>query len=324
MIGIIVKLAATILLIWFVFRGRDISTLLDQMTKMDWRAPAASILILVMLSPLFTWRWSAILSALGYPRRFRALFPIVWIGIFFTQTIPSGLGGDVARIWLLHKTKLPGAIAVSSMLLDRLLGILAILLFVVVSAVQLASLRIEPSLVYGVVALAALVAWGFVVLLMLDLLPAGLRRHRSVNILAQFSAHLRGILLSPALLWRPCIYSILIQLALALTAYLLAQGLGLGITLAACLVIVPISNLVQAVPISVGGWGLREGFFLLAFGQVGVAEADALTLSVLFGLCNLLASLPGAVVWLAYGRRSVAGPDDAIGKPVQKSSLNAS
>src|SRR5262245_65487425 len=104
------------------------------MARMDWRAPAVAMLILVMLSALFTWRWSAILSALGYPRRFRALFPIVWIGIFFTQTIPSGLGGDVARIWLLHKTKLPGAIAVSSMLIGRLMGLLALILFVVLDA----------------------------------------------------------------------------------------------------------------------------------------------------------------------------------------------
>src|SRR5262245_59895163 len=323
MLGIVVKVAATILLIWFVFRGRDIPALFDQIMRMDWRAPAVAMLILVMLSPLFTWRWSAILSALGYPRRFRALFPIVWIGIFFTQTIPSGLGGDVARIWLLHKTKLPGAIAVSSMLIDRLLGILAILLFVVVSATQLVSRQIEPSLVYGVVALAVMVTCGFVVLMMLDLLPTTLRRYRSVDVLAQFSAQLRNLLFSPALLCWPCLCSVFIQLALAIIAYMLAQGLGLSITLAACLVIIPISNLVQAVPISVGGWGLREGFFLLAFGQIGVAETEALTLSVLFGLCNLLASLPGAVVWLAYGR-SVAGIGAAIEEPSQDSSVNAS
>jgi glycosyltransferase 2 family protein len=315
MLGIVVKVAATILLIWLVFRGRDVPALLEQMVRTDWRAPAAALLILVMFSPLFTWRWSAILSALGYPRRFRTLFPIVWIGIFFTQTIPSGLGGDVARIWLLHKTKLPGTIAVSSMLIDRLIGILAILLFVVASATQLISWQIEPSLVYGVIALAVLVACGFVVLLMLDLVPAMLRRYRSVDMLVRFSAHLRSILFSPVLLWRPLVCSVVIQLALAIAVYVLAKGLGLSITLAACLVIIPISNLVQAVPISVGGWGLREGFFLLAFGQVGVSEIDALTLSVLFGLCNLFASLPGALVWLAYGRRAAA--EASIEAPTQ-------
>src|SRR5262245_5667018 len=198
MFGLVVKLTATLLLMWLVFGGRDLPGLFDQMTQMDWRAPAVAILILVMLSPLFTWRWSAILSALGYPRRFGVVFPIVWIGIFFTQTIPSGLGGDIARVWLLHKTRLAGTIAVSSMLIDRLIGILAILLFVVVAATQLSSQRIEASLTTGVVVLAAAVACGFVVLLMLDHLPVVLRRYRSVGLLMQFSRHLRSILLSPA------------------------------------------------------------------------------------------------------------------------------
>lgn len=314
MLGAVVKVAATILLIWFVFRGRDIPALLEQMARMDWRAPAVAISTFMMLSPLFTWRWSAILSALGYPRSFRALFPIVWIGIFFGQTIPSGLGGDVARIWLVHKTKLPGVIAVSSMLIDRLLGILAILLLVVVAIAQLVLLKIDPTVVYGVALLAAAVSGGFVVLLLLRRLPSPLRRYRGVDVLMRFSEHLQSILFSPRLLWRPYLCSLIIQLALVMVVYVLAGGLGLGVSFAACLVIIPISNLVQSVPISVGGWGLREGFFLLAFGQIGVAEADALALSVLFGLSNLLSSLPGAIVWLAYGRQSPAGTDAPVEK----------
>jgi glycosyltransferase 2 family protein len=62
-------------------------------------------------------------------------------------------------------------------------------------------------------------------------------------------------------------------------------------------VIEPLSNLVQAVPISIAGWGVREGFFVAAFGLTGVAAPHALAVSILFGLINLLISLPGGAVW---------------------------
>jgi hypothetical protein len=67
-------------------------------------------------------------------------------------------------------------------------------------------------------------------------------------------------------------------------------------------VIVPIANLSALLPISISGWGVRESAFVLGFGMVGVAAADALALSILFGLLNMLVGVSGGLVWLA--RRS--------------------
>jgi hypothetical protein len=110
---------------------------------------------------------------------------------------------------------------------------------------------------------------------------------------------------SPHRLWRLLVSSIAIQLAVIVIVYVLAMGLSLPVTFVHCLLIVPTSNLVQAIPISIAGWGLREGFFVFAFGQIGIPSSDALALSVLYGLISLLASLPGAVVWMTFRRQPV-------------------
>jgi uncharacterized membrane protein YbhN (UPF0104 family) len=64
----------------------------------------------------------------------------------------------------------------------------------------------------------------------------------------------------------------------------------------------PVVFLISMVPISVAGWGLREGAFVVAFGLFGISPGAALTVSVSFGAALFLTYLPGAVVFLARRR----------------------
>jgi glycosyltransferase 2 family protein len=295
---LIAKIAISCLLIWLVLRGKDLRSLLESMLTVQWWALVVAIGLLWIFVALLTLRWSDILAAIGHRMPMRLLFTLALIGQFFNQTLPSAVGGDAVRIWLLHKSGVPGTAAVSSILLDRLLGILAILLLVTVGIPALMALPLEGAIVKGVIALVCLGYFGFVVTALLDRLPAVVHRFNLFRFIAQFSADLRAILLSPRALWRPLICSIAIQFGTVVVVFALAQGMDIQVTLLSCLIIVPLSNLLQAVPISIGGWGVRENFFVLAFQVVGVPEPRSLALSVLYGLLVTLAGLPGGVVWL--------------------------
>jgi hypothetical protein len=72
-------------------------------------------------------------------------------------------------------------------------------------------------------------------------------------------------------------------------------------------VLVPLVVLVSMLPVSVAGWGVREGAMVVALGAVGVDRATALTTSVLFGLALAATGIPGGLLWL-YGRRHQGGP----------------
>jgi len=142
---------------------------------------------------------------------------------------------------------------------------------------------------------------GLALLAVLDKLSAALPRWKAIRAAEALSVDLRAMLKSPAIV-PVFLLSILIQVAFALAAYAISVALGLHVTALQCLLLVPPVVLVMAVPVSVAGWGVREGAMVLTFGFIGVDNHDALALSVLIGAATMLASLPGGLVWLMSGR----------------------
>ena len=69
----------------------------------------------------------------------------------------------------------------------------------------------------------------------------------------------------------------------------------------------PIVLIVQVAPVSIAGWGTREGAMVLVLGLIGVDFDKALGASVLLGLSFLLSGIPGGVIWLLGARRSRKG-----------------
>jgi hypothetical protein len=93
--------------------------------------------------------------------------------------------------------------------------------------------------------------------------------------------------------------SALIQLMIVLSVLLIAWSVGLSLAVVDGIAVVPPAILIAVIPITVNGWGLREGAMITAMGLAGVSPADALVVSVLFGVALLMAALPGAIAWLA-------------------------
>jgi len=62
--------------------------------------------------------------------------------------------------------------------------------------------------------------------------------------------------------------------------------------------VVPPVTLIQLLPVSLAGWGVRETALVVALGAFGVPAEAALATSILLGLCMILAGLPGGLIWL--------------------------
>ena len=105
--------------------------------------------------------------------------------------------------------------------------------------------------------------------------------------------------------------SFAVHVMVAGVVYLTAGALGMAIAPVDCLLLVPPIILFTMVPISLAGWGVREGAMVVGFGLVGVSAADALALSVAFGLVNAVSGLPGGLLWL-IGERRLPGAIDIV------------
>jgi uncharacterized membrane protein YbhN (UPF0104 family) len=92
-------------------------------------------------------------------------------------------------------------------------------------------------------------------------------------------------------------YSLVVNTVNAIIFFLLLHDLGAVVSLFDCLVLVPIIIQVSLLPISIGGWGVRESVAVIGFGYFGVSGEVALASSVIFGFLMLVFSLYGGVLW---------------------------
>jgi glycosyltransferase 2 family protein len=307
MAGTLLKFAVTTLLIWIALRGIDFDLFMKSMLTADRLALAAAAASIVSMTPLLALRWRDIIAAMGFRSSFATAFPIVWIGLFFSQVLPSAVGGDAVRVWLAYKTGVTGSGAVTSVLIDRLMGVLAILLLLTVQLPSLWNFPLDRPVIAGLFGLIMMGNLGVVAAASIDRAPSWIQSFKIGRTLAEFSAELRRTLLNYRRLVMPLAYSTINQAGAVICVAIIGLGLGLNIDVAAYLIVVPLANLVQVLPISVGGWGLRESFYVLALSKLGVPGSDALALSVLYGLLNMVCSLPGGIVWLIYRDDKIIG-----------------
>ena len=153
------------------------------------------------------------------------------------------------------------------------------------------------------IAVLSIVILGVSFLMILEKLPAISGRSKFFRGLSYLGEDTQKIFLKTKNLGPVMTLGILTHVNFSLCAFSLASGLGLGVTLFECLVLMPPIMLITTIPLTIGGWGVRENAMIVAFGLVGVSSDASLALSVLLGLVALFTALPGGVVWLLSRER---------------------
>ena len=87
---------------------------------------------------------------------------------------------------------------------------------------------------------------------------------------------------------------------MCLFAYACAQALGIDLSLIEALALIPPAILFSMLPISIAGWGVREGAMVTTLSIAGISETDAFTLSILFGILMAVLSMAGGFVWVFH------------------------
>lgn len=270
---------------------------------------AFGFLLFLLAIPAGGLRWWVALRALGQRVALGRLTGLFWIVTAMSQFLPA-VAGDAARVWLGARAGLPLSAALNSTVLERV-AMLLVLVLIVAAATPLSARFVMPPAGSGgiqpltwAVPLALAGLAGVAVLARADAalrrLPvnarlAGPARH-VVAALSALSADTRRLAWSPWTL--PMLALCLVgHLNFVAAAWALGRGLGLGLPAPAYLAFIPLVIAVTILPISVGGWGLREGLLVGLMTRAGVPAETALAFSLLFGATSTAASLPGLVLW---------------------------
>ena len=208
-----------------------------------------------------------------------------------------------------------GPLAVSTVLVDRIMGLLVLFAMALV-ALPFSWRLVPPAVSLALLTLIAAVAVGIYLFLNRSLVeelarrvpPLGklLARPKIAALYASFHHYDR-----PALA-RAAGASLVFNLSLIATQAYLGRAVGVHLSLWYFFLFVPILSSLLTVPISISGFGVREGGYVVLFGQAGVAAPQAVAMSLLFYAVNAITGLVGGALYLAQGaaglRRRAAGP----------------
>lgn len=314
-VRVVVAAGLFALVLWFA-NPRDVAR---ELSGASWTWIAAAAALVLIDRTLMAWRWIALLTSVqrGAHPPFAALMRIFFVSTFVGTFLPS-IGGDAVRAWSLSRAGVTASESFASVLMDRLLGVISILIAAAAGLMIAPDLLGERAVWSGLAlmwagcagALAVVFSPGAARALLRLIHRAGGagRVHRSADRL--FEA-LQAYREQRSVLAGVLAASVGVQAIRVLQAWLLGLGLGITTDLSAYVAFIPVILLVLLLPFPGNGIGSAGLAFWWLFGRVGVPEADAVALSVLFIALGIVGNLPGGLLYAfggSTGRRAPAQP----------------
>lgn len=260
------------------------------------------------------YRWVVLLRALtpGSRPPLTAVMQIFFVSSFVGNFLPS-IGGDVYRAYQLARLGVRSSEAAASVLMDRIVGVLSM---VMVGAVALLFLRdlelpgVAPVLL--IVTAACAVAAGAVfssavaarIMTLVRLIPVAKAQSATRTLLdavRRYASHHGALVVVLGL-------SVGVQLLRVVQAYCLGRALDLALPMIVYFGFVPVITLVMQVPITIAGLGTTQYAFEWMFGRAGVPSAVSFALSILFLALGTLGNLPGGLLYAFGGNRTAKDP----------------
>ncbi|MFZ2629216.1 MAG: lysylphosphatidylglycerol synthase transmembrane domain-containing protein [Rugosibacter sp.] len=290
----LLRLLVTVAILFFILRSIDAPQVWQTLMQASPWLLLAALLLQLGSSIVAAYRWQLVMHNLDFGQTFAFYWRSFFKGLFFNQGLPTSIGGDALRVLDVAGRGFRKRDALYAIVIDRVAGLGALLLLTLFACA--ANPALLPENLYRLIFL--LVAAGLLGLLggyvagkhawfkpyprlaMVQLLAD--RMHQAV------SAHRLQLLLS----------SLLVPVLALLGFFATGRALGLPYDAMTYFAIVPLTLVLSIVPVSIAGWGVREGAMVGLFSLIGADKTAVLMMSLLYGIMLIVVSLPGLVVFL--------------------------
>jgi len=243
-------------------------------------------------------RWKVVLDNLGMDLIFKDVIKIFWIGLFFNQVLPSSIGGDSFRGFYIYRKGFSLVETTQGVLVDRIIGLLALVILVIITLPLGLGLIENNNAKLGLITILTFAILGLITLLNLDKFMIFFKDWKFYDPIMSITIKIREIIYSKKPGLKLLSISLLVHFLSILTVLCLSKGMGLDIEFKGIILIIPLVTLLMMIPISIAGWGVREGAMIVGLGFLGVEAESAFALSLIFGFISLLVSVPGGPIWI--------------------------
>lgn len=299
------KLAVSLGLLAWLLSRIDADTLWHATRSVDPWYYLLALIATVLNLLLLAGKYAVLMRPVGLGLPFAFLVRVNFVCRFYALLLPGAVGDGLLRWYQLNRRRPEGLRYLGVMALERV-SFLGVLLVAVLAGgwlnlpprAEVLFERILPVLLTGIVTVAGGTVWVLsgtrppgAASMRNDHGPAGWRRHLHAlaNGLGQYRRRRATLLktLSLAIVWQACFGA---------RVYLLALSAGLSLAAAQIMWVGSVVLLVQALPISMGGLGLREGAYVLLLGCWGLPPEKGLLLGLLLFSQIVVTALAGAVM----------------------------
>jgi hypothetical protein len=303
----LLKISVTVAIIAFLFARVNRNAMGEHLARADASLLVLALALYFLAITLGALKWRIVVRAQNLAVSLGELLTYSFVGLFFGNLLPSNVGGDVVRAYGLARASGRAEAAAISVLVDRLMGLVAFLGAAVVMAAlaaatltrgeELEQIEVATAMVAALFIFASAllfsrrvsqrVKWVFSLSPLRRLEPMAQRVYHALQV---YRHSYRALALNVAL-------SALIVIVTTLVWYAVALALGIDAPAFYFFLFNPLIAFVLLIPISFNGLGPKEATAVFFFGLVGVPGELALSMSLIFHLIVVLASLPGGVLW---------------------------
>lgn len=296
-INYLVKLCISGGLLFFIIRAINPEKALASLSAIPPTLLLFALGMQLASTGIAAYRWHLIMHKIGSREPFLFFLRSYFKGTFFNQGLPTSIGGDGIRILDYARSSGSALEGFFGVFIDRFAG-LAGLLILNISALVLSGSILPRNIRYLLFTVLVLLLIVLVALLFLRHFRI-FTRTRWLELIGQLSEKYYQVYSSPLSIAVQLGLSVLIHLCAMTAFYLLGTGVGLDFHWDVYLVLVPPVILLTLLPISLAGWGIREGAMVGFFLFVGADKTRVISFSILYGILVLVHSLPGLIVYLA-------------------------
>jgi uncharacterized membrane protein YbhN (UPF0104 family) len=253
-------------------------------------------------------RWREVSAECGAALATRQAMRFNLIGAFFNQTLPSSIGGDAVRLWLVARAGAGWRAATYSIFVDRAIGMIALAIIIFASLPWSYNLISDPEGRSALLLIdSAALAGGVGFLILGRLRWTWLQRWWGMEHLHACAVIANRVIFSREHGPRIAVLSLLVHVLAVVIAWCVVQSINAPVQFGQIFQLVPPVMLITMLPISIAGWGVREATMGLAFGYAGLMSNEGVNVSLLFGAVSFIVGAFGGLVWIFSAEKAAQG-----------------
>ena len=305
----LLKILISAALLYLALRKVDLYELASRfnVASLGWIGLAIAVTFLQIFVGVL--RWREISAECGAPLRTTQAMRYNVIGTFFNQTLPSSIGGDAVRLWLVARAGAGWRAATYSIFVDRAIGLIALAVIIVASLpwsyqpdhrsprpIGAAVCRFRrPCRRASDFSILGRLPWPW------------LKRWWGTHHLHACSVIANRVIFSRERGPKIAVLSLLVHVLAVVIAWCVVQSIAAPVVFGQIFQLIPPVMLITMLPISIAGWGVREATMGLAFGYAGLMTSEGVNISLLFGAVSFIVGAIGGLVWIFSAEKAAQG-----------------